>query len=154
MNGDLVIVQSVTTYGYRANLTFLNVSVRELFSNIEYSQLMIADVLYGNQTNLSQTQQGELFIDFYIRMKARGLTQRDPRFLHMMMEDPYLNALRAVFGYALTCHKAQGGEWEHVYLDISRSLPAQRKPYVYQWVYTAVTRAKEELFTVNDFWVI
>ena len=69
MNGDLVIVQSVTTYGYRANLTFLNVSVRELFSNIEYSQLMIADVLYGNQTNLSQTQQGELFIDFYIRIK-------------------------------------------------------------------------------------
>ncbi len=114
---------------------------------------MIADILYANQTNLSQLQQKELFVDFYIRMKRKKIGQRHPMFEQMLMEDPYLNALRAVFGYALTCHKAQGGEWNHVYLDIPRSFPLMEKPYVYQWVYTAVTRAKEELFTVNDFWV-
>ena len=71
-----------------------------------------------------------------------------------MMKDPYLNALRTVFGYALTCHKAQGGEWEYVFLDIPRSVPCMEKPYVYQWVYTAMTRAKQELYIVDDFWVI
>jgi ATP-dependent exoDNAse (exonuclease V) alpha subunit len=71
-----------------------------------------------------------------------------------MLEDPYLNALRAVFGYALTCHKAQGGEWNHVYLDIPKSVPVLHKPYVYQWIYTAMTRAKLELYIVDDFWVM
>lgn len=153
MNGDLVVVKSVEIKEKRAGLTFLKISVEELFTKKEYSQLMIADILYANQTNLSQPQQKELFVDFYIRMKRRGIGQKHPMFEQMLLEDPYMNALRAVFGYALTCHKAQGGEWNHVYLDIPRSFPLREKPYVYQWAYTAITRAKEELYTVNDFWV-
>lgn len=153
MNGDLVLVKSVAIKEERAGLTFLNISVEELFTKKEYSQLMIADILYANQTNLSQPQQKELFVDFFIRMKKKRIKQRHPLFKEMLLKDPYLNALRAVFGYALTCHKAQGGEWNHVYLDIPRSFPLMEKPYVYQWVYTAITRAREELYTINDFWV-
>ena len=70
-----------------------------------------------------------------------------------MWDDPYLNALRAVFGYVLTCHKSQGGEWDYVYLDIPRNVPGLEKPYVYQWVYTAMTRARKGLYVVDDFWV-
>lgn len=153
MNGDVVTVQQVVVKEQRAGLTFLKVSVKELFTGKEYSQLMIADVLYGNQTNLTQSQQKELFIDFFIRMKHQGLRQKDDAFKSMMIKDPYLNALRAVFGYALTCHKAQGGEWEHIYLDVPRNFPLVEKPYVYQWMYTAMTRAKYKMFTINDFWV-
>ena len=153
MNGDVVTVQQVVVKEQRAGLTFLKVSVKELFTGKEYSQLMIADVLYGNQTNLTQSQQKELFIDFFIRMKNQGLRQKDDAFKSMMIKDPYLNALRAVFGYALTCHKAQGGEWEHIYLDVPRNFPLVEKPYVYQWMYTAMTRAKYKMFTINDFWV-
>ena len=87
-------------------------------------------------------------------MKRKGIRQGRDEFNRQMMKDPYLNALRAVFGYALTCHKAQGGEWEYVFLDIPRSVPGMAKPYVYQWVYTAMTRAKQELYIVDDFWVI
>ncbi len=153
MNGDLVVVKSIEIKEKRAGLTFLKVSVEELFTKKVNSQLLIADILYGNQTNLSQPQQKELFIDFFIRMKQKKIGQKHPLFKKMLLDDPYLNALRAVFGYALTCHKAQGGEWNHVYLDIPRSFPLTEKPYVYQWVYTAITRAKEELYTINDFWV-
>lgn len=67
------------------------------------------------------------------------------------MTDPYLNALRAVYGYALTCHKAQGGEWEEVYLDIPRRISREPKVSTYQWLYTAMTRAKEYLHIVDDF---
>lgn len=153
MNGDLVIVKSVEIKEERAGLTFLKVSVEELFTQKEYSQLMIADILYASQTNLSQPQQKELFVDFFMRMKKKNIRQRHPLFKEMLLKDPYLNALRAVFGYALTCHKAQGGEWNCVYLDIPRSFPLMEKPYVFQWVYTAITRAKEELYTINDFWI-
>ena len=62
--------------------------------------------------------------------------------------------LEFTYGYAITCHKAQGGEWNHVYLDIPKSVPVLHKPYVYQWIYTAMTRAKLELYILDDFWVM
>lgn len=93
-------------------------------------------------------------MDFYRRMKDKGIKQKDSAFKQAMMNDPYLNAIRAVYGYSLTCHKAQGGEWDKVFLDIPRSLPLQEKPYVYQWVYTAMTRASKELYVVNDFYLM
>ncbi len=154
MNGDQVIVTDVMTKEKRAGLTFLNITVKELFTQRTYSQLLIAEILYHNQTNLTQAQQKELLVDFYLRMKEKGIKQRTPLFNEMMMKDPYLNALRAVFGYSVTCHKAQGGEWKHVYLDIPRNLPGIEKPYVYQWIYTAMTRASQELYVVNDFWIM
>ena len=154
MNGDLCVVEEVGINERKAGLTFLKISVKELFSQKIYSQFLIADVLYGNQTNLTQSQQKELFIDYYYRMKDKGIKQQSSTFKQCMMTDPYLNALRAVFGYALTCHKAQGGEWDYVYLDIPRNVPALEKPYVYQWIYTAMTRAKKGLYIVDDFWVV
>ncbi len=154
MNGDLVVVKEIGAQERRAGMTFVNVAVREHFSGRTYSQLMMSDVLYGNLTNITQTQQKELFVDFYYRMKDKGIKQGSDEFYRMMLKDPYLNALRAVFGYALTCHKSQGGEWDYVFLDIARSVPALQKPYVYQWVYTAMTRAKKELFLVDDFWIM
>lgn len=154
MNGDQVIVKDVIIKERRAGLTFLKVTVEELFTKQTYSQLLIAEILYHNQTNLSQIQQKELLIDFYLRMKEKGIKQKTREFNSMMLSDPYLNALRCVFGFALTCHKAQGGEWEYVYLDIPRNLPAAEKPYVYQWIYTAMTRASKELYVVNEFWIM
>lgn len=55
-----------------------------------------------------------------------------------------------MFGYALTCHKAQGGEWDYVYLDIPKSVPVMQKPYVYQWIYTAMTPARKELYIAKS----
>ncbi len=154
MNGDLVTVQEVGKKEMRAGLTFIKVSVKELFTQKVYSQFLIEEILYGNQINLSQPQQKELLIDFYFRMRDKGIKQKSKMFKDMMMTDPYLNAIRAVYGYALTCHKSQGGEWEHVYLDIPRNLPVMDKPYVYQWMYTAITRTSAELYVVDDFWVM
>lgn len=154
MNGDLVVVESIRSKESRAGLTFLEVQVKELFTQKVHSQLLIEDIIYGNQTNLLNNQQRELFIDYYYRMKELGYSQKSDVFNKFMMVDPYLNALRAVYGYALTCHKAQGGEWDYVYLDIPRNVPAIEKPYVYQWIYTAMTRARKKLFIVDDFWVM
>jgi len=153
MNGDLVSVESVGIREKRAGLTFVKVEVRELFTKKVYTQLLIENVVYNNQTNLSQAEQKELFVDYFLRMRAKGINQKSPLFNKYMMIDPYLNALRAVYGYALTCHKSQGGEWNHVYLDIAKNVPAIDKPYVYQWIYTAMTRARVQLHIVDSWWI-
>jgi ATP-dependent exoDNAse (exonuclease V) alpha subunit len=153
VNGDLVEILSVGNREQRAGLTFVSVEVREIGTKKRYSQLMLEDVVYSGLTNINQCQQKNLFMDFHKRMKAIGIPQKSPDYKLKMMKDPYLNALRCVFGFALTCHKAQGGEWEEVYLDIPRNLPFSPDKTAYQWLYTAVTRAKKTLYVIDDFWV-
>ncbi len=87
-------------------------------------------------------------------MKDIGIKQNSEEYKRRMTTDPYLNALRCTYGYALTCHKAQGGEWDNVFLNIPRGLPYNEpRSYAYQWVYTAMTRAKKELYVINDYWI-
>jgi ATP-dependent exoDNAse (exonuclease V) alpha subunit len=153
MNGDLIEVISTGTRKKRANLTFLTIEVKELFTQKVYSLMLIEEILYQSDTNLTSEQQKDLFMDYFFRMREKGIRQKSARFKEGMLYDPYLNALRAVYGFALTCHKAQGGEWEHVYLDIPRNLPLNPTPPVYQWLYTAMTRAKTQLYIVDDFYL-
>jgi ATP-dependent exoDNAse (exonuclease V) alpha subunit len=165
MNGDLVEVMSAGVRTERAHLTFLEISMKEIVTQKVYSQLLIENILYQNNTNLTQEQQKELYMDYYDRMYRKGIIyKKNPktekelldkqRFEDGMRKDVYLNALRAVFGFAVTCHKAQGGEWEHVYLDIPRNLPFNPQQETYQWLYTAMTRAKEQLYVTEGFWLI
>lgn len=154
MNGDMVIVEQIRQVRYqRAQLTFQLVELRELVSSRRFSQLLIEDILYGTSTNLDQHQQKSLFLDFYKRMRAKGIKQKDKLFKDRLNDDPYLNAIRCVFGYAITCHKAQGGEWSEVFVDIPRNITLNAQPEAYQWIYTAVTRAKEKLHIVRDFFI-
>lgn len=153
MNGDMVKIKTIGEKRERAGLTFVYVEVEELFVGKVYSQLMIEDIVYGSMINLTQVQQKELFIDFFIRMKQKGIQQKSDLFKKAMLTDPYLNALRAVYGYVLTCHKAQGGEWEEVYLDIPRRIAREPKASTYQWLYTAMTRARDTLHLADDFYI-
>lgn len=63
-------------------------------------------------------------------------------------EDPYVNALHVRYGYAVTCHKSQGGEWAHVFVDCASAGPRSMPGY-FRWLYTAVTRAKTKLHLAN-----
>jgi ATP-dependent exoDNAse (exonuclease V) alpha subunit len=63
--------------------------------------------------------------------------------------DPYFNALQVKYAYAVTCHKAQGGQWSHVYVDQGYITPEMMTPEYVRWLYTAFTRATEKLFLVN-----
>jgi ATP-dependent exoDNAse (exonuclease V) alpha subunit len=153
MNGDLVEVVSTGIRKRRANLTFLAIELKELFTQKVYSLMLIEEILYQYDTNLTAEQQKDLFMDYYFRMREKGIRQKDARFKEEMFYDEYLNALRAVYGFALTCHKAQGGEWDHVYLNMPRNLTLNPTPSVYQWLYTAMTRAKTQLYIVDDFYL-
>ena len=66
-----------------------------------------------------------------------------------MRKDPYLNALQVKFAYAVTCHKAQGGQWKHVYIDHGNIREEMMDIQYYRWLYTAITRATEKVFLIN-----
>lgn len=65
------------------------------------------------------------------------------------LKDPYYNAIQAKYGYCITCHKAQGGQWAHVYIDMSGIDPTALDETFYRWAYTAFTRATSRLFLIN-----
>jgi ATP-dependent exoDNAse (exonuclease V) alpha subunit len=66
-----------------------------------------------------------------------------------LREDPHFNALQIKYAYAVTCHKAQGGQWAHVYIDQGYMTDEMLTPDYIHWLYTAFTRATETLFLVN-----
>ena len=147
MNGDMVEVVGIsdTTINH-AGLHMRKVEVKELFSQNKRLLLMVEDTVISPTVNLSQVQQQNLFLDFIVRMKKKGITQKDKeRFADALRLDPYLNALRCNYG----CHKAQGGEWEEVFVDLPDPFMYQPVKATYQWIYTAMTRARCTLHLVN-----
>ena len=85
---------------------------------------------------------------FYNRVIAEyegSITQK----MKGAMEDPYFNALQVKYAYCITCHKAQGGQWRHVYIDMGTIAPDAIGPDFYRWLYTALTRATERVFLIN-----
>lgn len=65
------------------------------------------------------------------------------------MENPYYNALQAKYAYSVTCHKAQGGQWRHVYIDMGGIPEDSMGSDFYRWLYTALTRATEKVFLLG-----
>lgn len=153
VNGDQIIILGIGKNEYRCGLSFLQVEVQEITSKNKFNLLLIEDILYSTWTNLNMKQHKDLMIDYFKRMRDKGINQKDRAFKDNMLKDPYLNALKAVYGYALTCHKAQGGEWNNVFLYLDNKIHGIKKPGIYQWLYTAVTRAKENLHVVNDWFI-
>ena len=155
MNGDMVAVEDIAPQTItRAQLTFRQVKVKELFSGKTYTTLLIEEIAYQGRLNLDNRQQQALFVDFIIRMKQKGITQKQERtFYNAMFKDPYLNALRCVFGYAITCHKSQGGEWDEVFVHVPRNITLNPTKETYQWVYTSMTRARKTLHLIDDFYI-
>jgi ATP-dependent exoDNAse (exonuclease V) alpha subunit len=153
VNGDLVVVKWIGEREHRADLWFVKVEVEELSSKKSYRLLLIEDLLINGQANVDVLQHKKLIIDFAKRMRERNIKTKTGEFFDMMLNDPYLNALRTTYGYALTCHKSQGGEWNEVFLYLQKSLYARRGSELYQWAYTAVTRAKKTLH-IEDNWLV
>jgi GTPase SAR1 family protein len=165
MNGDMVEVVSVgnkpeyvdktDNRGYHTHLEFIDVVVRELFTGRTINTLLLLSILEGGAgTNLNSRQQTGLFLDFVLRMREKGITQKNKeRFNEALFRDPYLNALRCSYGYAITCHKAQGGEWNHVFIQPQRNVLLNPTKHSYQWLYTAITRAKKCAYFPNEFYI-
>jgi hypothetical protein len=107
--------------------------------------MVLENLLFSNKRDLEEPEQRALFE--LLRQRHPHVDSGSAEFRDLMQTDPYYNALQVKFGYALTCHKAQGGEWELVIVD-PFGLPLASE-YGYRWLYTAVTRASALLMLVD-----
>lgn len=131
-------------------LTFRNVTITftdEDFKKHDIECKIIENILYSHQRDLSSDELKALYIDFKIRNpKLKAGTKE---FKDALRSDKYFNSLRIKFGYAVTCHKAQGGEWTNTFLNCKTTMGYFNSSY-FRWLYTGITRAKENLFTLDE----
>lgn len=152
-NGDFVTVISLEEIRQHVNLHFQSVRVKAALSEQEHEILLSLDILYSQQTSFSEHQTKALMVDFSKRMRKKGIRPNTEEYKKAMMEDDYINCLKATYGYAVTCHKSQGGEWKNVFLFLDKSMYALPANELFRWWYTAITRAKAELHTVDEWWI-
>ncbi|WP_417419516.1 ATP-dependent DNA helicase [Hoeflea sp.] len=107
---------------------------------------IIENLLYEDRPQLSSDENKALYVDFCQRYAD---LRKDPQAFRLaLMADPFFNALRVKFGYAITCHKAQGSEWDTAIVSCA-SLGNPLTADNFRWLYTACTRAKSHLFLLE-----
>ena len=146
-NGDVAVVRRLRNersfYGFRfadAILEFPD------YDNKEMEVTVLLDTLQSEAPALTHQQQEALFNGVWEDYPE--LTNRRER-MKCLRQDPYYNALQIKYAYAVTCHKAQGGQWEHVYIDQGYITEEMLSPDYFRWLYTAITRATQQVYLVN-----
>ena len=146
-NGDVARVRRVRRvremYGFR----FADVALSfPDYGDLEIETRILLDTLQSDAPALSREQSEQLFTR--VMEDYADLSTRRER-LKRLKEDSYYNALQVKFAYAVTCHKAQGGQWQHVFIDQGYMTGESLTPDYFRWLYTAITRATETLYLVN-----
>ena len=146
-NGDVAIVQRIRNersfYGFR----FADATLQ--FPDYEYKEMevtVLLDTLQSEAPALTRQQQEALFNGVWEDYPE--LTNKRER-MKCLRQDIYYNALQVKYAYAVTCHKAQGGQWEHVYIDQGYITEEMLTPDYFRWLYTAITRATEQVYLIN-----
>lgn len=167
-NGDFGLIKEVLSSAERRNitlrrknsetkeieetlvcLTFKEVVVgfKDLYGTPHFFKARILeDLLYSEHPRLTSDESKALYLDFCIRnphLKRGSLEFKDT-----LRADPYFNALRLKFGYAITCHKAQGSEWNHVFVKC-KTHQSQLSADYFRWFYTAITRTSKKLYLLD-----
>ena len=146
-NGDVAVVRRVhrerEMYGFRfadATLRFPD------YDDMELEVKLLLDTLHTDTPALPKEMNDKLF--YSILEDYADITVKRERMKKMKI-DPCYNALQVKYAYAVTCHKAQGGQWKRVFLDQGYMTEEMLSPDYFRWLYTAFTRATETLYLVN-----
>lgn len=148
-NGDVAVIVKVYGVEYKYDCRFADVRLLFPDRDVEFDCKIILDTLYSESPGLDPQKMEilyrqclydeELFAeDTPMAIRLKGLKA-----------NPYFNALQVKYAYAVTCHKAQGGQWRNVYVDMGYIPPEVQGMEFYRWLYTATTRATTRLYYLN-----
>ncbi|MBO8476130.1 MAG: AAA family ATPase [Bacteroidetes bacterium] len=146
-NGDVAIVKRMRStselYGFR----FADVTLEFPDYHCEFDAKIILDALYSDTPALSREQNERLLNN--VMEDYADIPRRAERF-KKLKQDPYFNALQVKFAYSVTCHKAQGGQWKNVFIDMGY-IPEEAYNNIdfYRWLYTSFTRAYGKIYLIN-----
>ncbi|MCR4612626.1 MAG: AAA family ATPase [Bacteroidaceae bacterium] len=146
-NGDIAVVQRIHNQRELYGFHFADCILRlPDYDDYEVETTVLLDTLHAEAPALTHEQQERLFqrvMEDYMDIPLK----RDR--LKKMKEDPYFNALQIKYAYAVTCHKAQGGQWGHIFIDQGYMTDDMFGPDYFRWLYTALTRATDTVYFVN-----
>ena len=152
-NGDMLEITRLTNRHEMYGFHFAKAALRSVDYNWEIEALVWLDTLTTDSPEANYALQKELFAriaeDFPEIKNKKELVKR-------IYESPYYNALQVRFAYCVTCHKAQGGQWKHVYIDTAgigedeqrMADESERREYL-RWLYTALTRSTEKIYLLR-----
>ncbi|MDR1918133.1 MAG: AAA family ATPase [Tannerellaceae bacterium] len=145
-NGEIIEVLRVRGikefYGFR----FADVSIRFQDYDLEADVKILLDTLQSEAPALPKELNDKLFyavLEDYAHLSTKAERMKK------MKADPYYNVVQVKYAYAVTCHKAQGGQWTNIFLDIGYITEEMLGESFYRWLYTAITRATGRLYLVN-----
>jgi len=151
-NGDMFEVERLSNRHEMYGFEFAKASLRSIDYNWEIEALIWLDTLKTDSPEANFALQKELFSriaeDYPEIRNKKELVKK-------IYESPYYNALQVRFAYCVTCHKAQGGQWKHVYIDQGltnegvNELTNEGKMEHLRWLYTAITRATEKIYILR-----
>ena len=146
-NGDIAVVRRVRRtrelYGFRFADVLLSFPD---YDDYEMETTVLLDTLHSESPSLTREESNRLFEA--VMEDYADISQKKERYKRLR-EDPHFNALQIKYAYAVTCHKAQGGQWSAIYLDQGFLPPDTSATDYYRWLYTAFTRATEQVYLVN-----
>ena len=145
-NGDILQVMRVRKYYEIYGFRFVDLTLRSLDYDWEIDARIWLDALQSD----SPAQMNELTNQLFnaVAEDYPEITTKREKF-KKVFENEYYNALQVKFAYAVTCHKAQGGQWKKVFVDPGQIAEDQLNSDFYRWLYTAVTRATETVYLIN-----
>lgn len=139
------------------SLRFKWIKIRLPHFSEDISCLIHYDLLNSVNRDLSIDEMKAVYINFLIRFNEKQKERKEKglhsykigseEFKNTLKSDPFFNALKIKYGYSITCHKSQGGEWEKVFVDYSGRVSLKTEPL--KWCYTATTRARESVICLN-----
>jgi exodeoxyribonuclease V len=145
-NGDIAMVKRISKYEERYGFRFADMVLKFTDYDLEVESKVMLDVISLDTAALPPDKGRELFQNVladYISIKTRK------KQIEAVRNDKYFNALQVKFSYAVTCHKAQGGQWQRVFVDQGMFNNQDLTIDYLRWFYTALTRATERLYLVN-----
>jgi len=145
-NGDILQVTRVRKYYEIYGFRFVDLSLRSLDYDWEIDARIWLDALQSESPAAMNEMTNKLFqavAEDYPEITTKKLLYKK------ILENEFYNALQVKFAYAVTCHKAQGGQWKKVFIDPGQITDEQLNSDFYRWLYTALTRATEMVFLVN-----
>ena len=145
-NGDIAEVKKIRKYEERYGFRFADMVLKFPDYNLEIDAKVMMDVLHLDTPALPSEKNKELYQNIladYINIKSRR------KQFEAVKNNPYFNALQIKFAYAVTCHKAQGGQWERVFIDQGMFNRNEITIDYLRWFYTALTRSTDKVYLVN-----
>jgi exodeoxyribonuclease-5 len=145
-NGDIVEITRVKKFREMYGNSFVELSLRSVDADWEIDAMIHLDFLRSETPEQAAVVHRKLFE--LVQEDYMDIGSKRERY-RKMQDNEFLNALQVKFAYSVTCHKAQGGQWKKVFIDMSLMPDQHIDRNYYRWLYTALTRATETVYLVN-----